>query len=117
MNNFIKFFRSIFFRLTMLFVISLALFITCIYFNVLYIYFAVTIITAVVSIFFLANRKEKDSYKTIVFLTILIFPILGLDMLYFAKITRVISVSRKNGQILFIVIEKQYSQVAKQCKH
>lgn len=62
----------------MLFLISVAGFVACIWLNVLYIYFAVTLFTAFVSIFFLANRHERDVYKVIVFLTIILFPILGI---------------------------------------
>lgn len=78
MNGFVKFFSSMGFRLFMLFLLSVAGFVACVLFNVLYIYFAVTILIAFISIFFLANRKEKDVYKVVVFLTILLFPLLGI---------------------------------------
>lgn len=78
MNTLFKFFRSIYFRLTVLFIISIALFVTSIYFDVLYIYFAVTILCAFISVFFLANRKERDSYKITVFMLMFLFPLLGI---------------------------------------
>jgi len=77
-NNFIKFFRSIFFRLLLLFVINVAGFVACAIFNVLYIYFIISILSALISIFVLANRKESDVYKVTVFLTIIILPLLGI---------------------------------------
>ncbi|MGN0961391.1 MAG: phosphatidylserine/phosphatidylglycerophosphate/cardiolipin synthase family protein [Christensenellales bacterium] len=85
MNGFFKFFCSIYFKLLMLFLINLAVFLTCIWFNVLYIYFAVSLLTAFISIFFLANRKERDVYKVIVFLTIIIMPLVGIGYGIFAK--------------------------------
>ena len=78
MNNFVKFFKSVFFKLFVLFVINVALFVTCAIFDFLWIYFAVSVFMALISIFFLANRKERDVYKVIVFLTIILFPILGI---------------------------------------
>lgn len=85
MNGFSKFFRSIHFRLFVLLLISLACFIASIYFNVLYLYFAITLLIAFISIFFLANRQEKDVYKVIVFMTIMIFPLLGIGYGILAK--------------------------------
>ena len=78
MNNFVKFFRSIFFKLFMLFLINVAGIIACSIFNIIYIYFATSVLIALISIFFLANRKENDVYKVTVFLTIIILPLLGI---------------------------------------
>lgn len=85
MNGFAKFFSSIYFKLFLLFIINLAGFLACVWFNVIYIYFAVSLFTAFLSIFFLANRKERDVYKVIVFLTIIIMPLLGIGYGVFAK--------------------------------
>ncbi|MBQ7351432.1 MAG: hypothetical protein IJW59_00985 [Clostridia bacterium] len=78
MNSFLKFFKSLYFRLFLLFVINVAGFVACAIFDVLYIYFGVSFLCAFVSIFFLANRKEKDSYKTISFLLIIMLPLMGI---------------------------------------
>ena len=78
MNSFVKFFKSVMFKLFLLFLINIAGFVACVIFDVLYIYFAASVLIALISIFFLANRKERDSYKVIVFLTILFLPILGI---------------------------------------
>lgn len=85
MNGFVKFFCSIHVRLFMLFVLNLAAFLACAWFNVLYIYFACSLLAAFVSIFFLANRKERDVYKVVVFLTIIIMPFMGIGYGVLAK--------------------------------
>jgi len=76
-NNFVKFFSSIFFKLFLLFLINVAGFVVCAIFNVLYIYFIASVLIAIVSIFFLANRKENDVYKVTVFLLELFLPLVG----------------------------------------
>lgn len=78
MNNFIKFFRSIFFKLFLAFLINIAGFTACAIFDLIYVYFIISLLTALVSVFFLANRKEKDVYKVIVFMTIIILPLVGI---------------------------------------
>lgn len=78
MNSFVKFFRSITFRLIFWFLISVAIFVTCAIFDWLHIYFLTTILFSLFSIFFLCNRKERDTYKIIVFLTMFLFPILAI---------------------------------------
>ena len=85
MNGFVKFFRSVTFKLIFLFLLSVAGFVTCTILDYLLFYFAGTIFCAFVSIFFLANRKERDQYKVIVFLTMLIFPILAIGYAILCK--------------------------------
>lgn len=78
MNTFSKFFKSAFFKLFLLFALSVAGFVVCAIFDILYMYFGVSVLVALISIFFLANRHERDVYKVIVFLTIILFPLLGI---------------------------------------
>lgn len=85
MNSFVKFFRSATFKLIFLLLISVAGFVTCEYFNYLHFYFLGTIFCAIVTIFFLANRKERDQYKVIVFLVMLIFPLLAIGYAILCK--------------------------------
>ncbi len=85
MNGFVKFFRSVTFKLLLLFLVSVAGFVACIMFNLLHIYFSVTILISFITIFFLANRRERDQYKVIVFLTMLLFPILAIGYAVLCK--------------------------------
>ena len=78
MNSFAKFFSSTFFKLFGLLLINSAIIFCCAWFGVLWIYFSACVLFAFISIFFLSNRHEKDSYKVIVFLTMFILPIYAL---------------------------------------
>ena len=78
MNSFTKFFSSTFFKLFLLFLINTAIAFCCSFFGYIYIYFAVCVFFGLVSIFFLANRLEKDTYKVIVFLLMFFLPILAI---------------------------------------
>lgn len=81
----LKFLRSTFFNLLILFLVNVAGLVLACVFNVEYIYFGVTVIMAFVSIFFLANRKERDAYKVTVFLLMLILPMLAIGYGVVAK--------------------------------
>ena len=74
MNSFTKFFSSTFFKLLMLLLINIAIIFCCDFFGYMYIYFCVCVLFSFISIFFLANRPEKDSYKVTVFILMLILP-------------------------------------------
>lgn len=78
MNSFTKFFSSTFFRLFLLFLINVAIAFCCSFLGYIYIYFAVCAFFGFVSIFFLANRMEKDTYKVIVFLLMFYLPLLSM---------------------------------------
>ena len=73
-----KFFNSTFFKLFILLILNIAVAFVCDYFNFLYIYFAVCLVLAFFSIFFLANRTEDDRYKVTVFLTMFMVPLFSL---------------------------------------
>lgn len=77
MNKFSKLIHSVKLRLFLLFVLNVAIAFVCQYFGYLWAYFAISIFSALVSIFVLAGRRERDCYKVIVFLCILMMPLLG----------------------------------------
>ncbi|MBE5736582.1 MAG: hypothetical protein E7356_04465 [Clostridiales bacterium] len=85
MKGILKFFRSVYFKLFMLLAISIAIFVVCAIFDVLYFYFPVTVLSALISVFFLANRRERDSYKVTVFIIMFMFPLLGIGYGFMAK--------------------------------
>ncbi len=60
------------------FLLNMAGVVACAYFGYLYLYFAGSFLMSLISIFFLANRRERDSYKAIAFLTIMVLPLLGI---------------------------------------
>ncbi len=78
MNKVKRFFASNKLRLLVAFLVNTALVFVSWFFNYLYIYYIVSILTACIVIFFLANRKEKDTYKVTVFLLTLVLPIYGI---------------------------------------
>lgn len=73
-----KFFSSTNFKLFLILLVNIAILFFCIFFGVAYIYYGASLLTAFVSIFFLSNRQEKDRYKVIVFLLLLILPVFGI---------------------------------------
>lgn len=85
MNNSTKFFSSTFFKLFGLLLVNIAVLFCAVYFNVLWIYFAVCTFMAVISIFFLSNRHEKDSYKVIVFITMFMLPLYAMGYAHALK--------------------------------
>lgn len=85
MKGFARFFSSTFFKLTSLLLINSAIIFCCLWFNYLWIYFAVCVFCAFLSIFFLSNRHEKDTYKVIVFITMFIFPLYAIGYAYALK--------------------------------
>lgn len=84
-NGFMKFFKSIKFRLFLLFALNLAGVIACLYFGVMHFYLIATILMSTISIFFLANRKEKDTYKVIVYLLMVILPLFAIGYAVLCK--------------------------------
>lgn len=80
-----KFFSSTFFKLTSLLLINSAIIFCCAWFNFLWLYFAICVLFAFVSIFFLSNRHEKDSYKVIVFITMFMLPLYAIGYGYALK--------------------------------
>ncbi len=78
MSKIKKFFASTKFRLFIAFLVNIAVAVVASIFHYQYVYFAVSILSACITIFFLANRKERDAYKVTVFLLIFSMPIFGL---------------------------------------
>lgn len=78
MNKFTKFFTSTFLKLFLSLLINLAIVFVACYFGYPYIYTAVCLVCAILSVFFLSNRHEKDSYKVTVFITMFVLPLLAL---------------------------------------
>lgn len=78
MNAFARFLCSTKFRLFLVFALNVAIAFLSAWFGYLWIYFCVCIFFGLVSIFFLANRRERDSYKVLVFLTMFMLPLLGI---------------------------------------
>lgn len=85
MSNFKKFFVSTKLRLLLAFIINTAIMVVGSIFNYLYLYYIISVATACVTIFFLANRKEKDTYKVTVFLLTMIMPIFGISYAVLTK--------------------------------
>ena len=73
-NSFTKFFSSAFLRLTLLLLINIAIIFGCDYFGYVYIYSLACVLLALISIFFLSGREERDSYKVTVFLAMFVVP-------------------------------------------
>ena len=78
MKGFAKFFNSTFLKLFLLLLVNIAIAFCTYYFGFLYIYYIFCGVCALLSIFLLANRHEKDSYKVTVFLTMFFVPLFGL---------------------------------------
>lgn len=78
MTNSKKFFTSNKLRLVFAFLVNTAIVVTFWIFNYLWIYYLVSVFIACNSIFFLADREEKDTYKVTVFLLCTALPIYGL---------------------------------------
>lgn len=85
MKFLIKLLTSSKFKLTLILLLNVAIAFCCSYFDFLYIYFAVSIILGFISIFFLANRQERDTFKVIVFLLIVMMPLYGLAYGFYTK--------------------------------
>lgn len=73
-----KLFTSAKIKLFILLILNLAIAFVASYFDYLYVYFASCILISLISIFFLANRRERDAYKVISFLIILMLPLYGI---------------------------------------
>ncbi len=78
MNSFAKFFSSTNFKLFALLLINIAIIFCSVWFGFLWIYFLACFVCAMISIFFLSGRHEKDSYKVTVFLTMFFIPLYSL---------------------------------------
>lgn len=75
MNWFQRMLNSTAIRLALCFLINVFGILICSYYDVLYIYFAGCFLISLISIFFISNKTEKDSYKVTVFLLMLILPL------------------------------------------
>ena len=73
-----KFLCSAALRMTILFILNIAICLTMAYFNILIYYHLACLLIALISIFFITHRPEKDLYKAISFLLIFIFPLVGI---------------------------------------
>ena len=78
MNKLIRFFNSSKLHLWLAFIINVAGLVVCEYFGYAWAYFSATLFLSFISVFFLAGRTEKDNYKLIVFLTMLILPLVAM---------------------------------------
>ena len=78
MNSLTKFFSSTFLKLFVLLLLNAAIIFFSAYFGYLYIYFLVCFVMTILSVFFLANRQEKDSYKVTVFILLFILPLFAI---------------------------------------
>ena len=85
MSKFKKFFVSTKLRLLLVFLLNLALMIVASVYNYLYLYYILSVTIACVTIFFLANRKEKDTYKVTVFLLTMSMPLFGITYAVLTK--------------------------------
>lgn len=67
-------------KLIILLILNLALALASIFFGYIYAYayFAGSVLIALVSVFFLANRRDRDAYKVIAFLITLVLPFYGI---------------------------------------
>ena len=61
-----------------LLIINIAIYVFCSLIGLWYIYFGVALLIAITSAFVLANKKERDSYKVLVFMLILLLPFAGI---------------------------------------
>ena len=84
-NKFIRFLNSAFLKIFLLLLINIALFVVCAVFNVEYIYFITTSVMGLLSIFFLANREEKDCYKVIVFTLMFFMPLVAIGYAFIGR--------------------------------
>lgn len=78
MTNSKKFFTSNKLRLVLAFLFNTAIVVLAWIFHYLWVYYIASILIACISIFFLANREEKDTYKVVVFLLVMALPIYGI---------------------------------------
>jgi len=77
-KGFTKFFTSTFIKLFLIFAINVAIAFLSSFFGYTWLYFTVCAVLGLISIFILANRIERDTYKVIVFLTMFILPLLAI---------------------------------------
>ena len=75
-----KLFSSSKLKLFVVLILNLALLLASIFFGYIYayIYLAVSVLIAFITIFFLANRRERDAYKVIAFLITIFLPFYGI---------------------------------------
>jgi len=84
-SKFKKFFVSNKLRLLVAFLINATIMITSWVCGYLYVYYLASVLIACITIFFLANRKEKDTYKVTVFLLTVWLPIFGISYAVLTK--------------------------------
>ncbi|MBE5757921.1 MAG: hypothetical protein E7345_03205 [Clostridiales bacterium] len=80
-----KIFTSSKLKLFLLLIINVAVAFLMSFFNLLYVYFASCLFLAILSIFFIANRPERDAYKVMVFLLIIMLPLYGIGFAFTNK--------------------------------
>lgn len=64
--------------MVILLIINIAIYVFCAFLGFWYIYFGVSVLCGLCSIFILANKRERDNFKVTVFLLILMLPIAGI---------------------------------------
>ena len=84
-NKFVRFLNSAFLKIFMLLLVNIAIFVVSAIFNLLYVYFVVTFVMGLISIFFLSNREEKDTYKVIVFTLMFFVPLVAIGYAYIGR--------------------------------
>jgi len=73
-----KFLCSAALRIVILFILNILICLTMAYFNILIYYYLSCLLISIISIFFITHSPEKDVYKAISFLLILMFPLVGI---------------------------------------